>query len=271
MSAGVYDESHLNSLAGERGRLWRVMRLASGDGLRGRSAMRRINVRTTTGDEVTLDEALIGQLRTNLAGQVLGTGERCYEEAREVFNGMIDRHPSLIVRCIGVADVLQAVRFARSSNLLVSVRGGGYNVAGNAVCEGGIMVDLSPMHGVRVDPSRRKARAEGGATWRMLDRETQSFGLATTGGVVSTTGIAGLTLGGGIGWLARLHGLACDNLLSADVARRTRPNVRRKHVVHLKGASGYLEGHPAGPIQLGKQLRPPVRGIGEPEVPFFVC
>jgi FAD/FMN-containing dehydrogenase len=179
--------------------------------------MRKINVKTTTGDELMIDEALLGQLRTNLAGQVHGQGDRGYEGAREVFNGMIDRHPSLIVRCTGVADVLQAVRFARSFNLLVSVRGGGHNVAGNAVCEGGIMIDLSPMTSVRVDALRRIARAEGGTTWRTLDRETQSFRLATTGGVVSTTGIAGLTLGGGIGWLARLHGLACDNLLSADV------------------------------------------------------
>jgi FAD/FMN-containing dehydrogenase len=179
--------------------------------------MGRINVRTTTGDEVMIDEALLAQLRTNLAGQVLGRGDRGYQEAREVFNGMINRHPSLIVRCTGVADVLQAVRFARSSNLLVSVRGGGHNVAGNAVCEGGIMIDLSPMTSVRVDPLRRTARAAGGAPWRTLDRETQSFRLATTGGLISTTGIAGLTLGGGLGWLARLHGLTCDNLLSADI------------------------------------------------------
>ncbi len=179
--------------------------------------MGRINVRTATGDEVMIEEEFLGQLRTNLAGQVLGRGDRGYEEARRVFNGMIDRRPSLIVRCTGAADVIQAVRFARSSNLLVSVRGGGHNVAGNAVCEDGIIIDLSPMISVRVDPVRRTARAEGGVTWRRLDRETQSFGLATTGGVVSTTGIAGLTLGGGIGWLARLHGLTCDNLLSADV------------------------------------------------------
>ena len=114
--------------------------------------MGQINVRTTTGDEVMIDEAFLGQLRTNLAGQVYGRDDRGYEEAREVFNGMIDRHPSLIVRCNGVADVLQVVRFARSSNLLVSVRGGGHNVAGNAVCERGIMIDLSPMTSVRVDP-----------------------------------------------------------------------------------------------------------------------
>ena len=179
--------------------------------------MGQIDVRMTTGDKVIIEEALLGQLRTNLAGQVLVRGDRGYDESRAVFNGMIDRRPSLIVRCNSVTDVLQAVRFARASNLLVSVRGGGHNVAGNAVCEGGIMIDLSPMTGVRVDPLRRTARAEGGIAWKALDRETQSFRLATTGGVVSTTGIAGLTLGGGIGWLARLHGLTCDNLLSADV------------------------------------------------------
>ena len=179
--------------------------------------MGRVSVRTAIGDEVMIEEELLGQLRTNLAGQVLGRCDRGYEEARRVFNGMIDRRPSLIVQCTGVADMIQAVRFARSSNLLVSVRAGGHNVAGNAVCEDGIMIDLSPMTSVRVDPVRGTVRAEGGVTWRRLDRDTQSFGLATTGGVVSTTGIAGLTLGGGIGWLARLHGLTCDNLLSADV------------------------------------------------------
>src|SRR5947208_13461046 len=130
---------------------------------------------------------------------------------------MIDRHPALIARCTGAADVMAAVRVARANELLVSVRGGGHNLAGNAVCEGGLMIDLSPMKSVRVDPARRTARAEAGLTWGEYNRETQAFGLASTGGVVSTTGIAGLTLGGGLGWLMGKHGLSCDNLLSADI------------------------------------------------------
>jgi FAD/FMN-containing dehydrogenase len=130
---------------------------------------------------------------------------------------MIDRRPALIVRCSGPADVIHAVNFARANNLLVSVRGGGHNAAGNAVCDGGIVIDLSRMKGVQVDLDRRTARVQGGVTWGELDHETQVFGLATPGGVVSTTGVAGLTLGGGLGWLRRKHGLSCDNLLSADV------------------------------------------------------
>src|SRR5712672_737942 len=130
---------------------------------------------------------------------------------------MIDRRPALIARCAGVADAIAAVRFARANELLVSVRGGGHNITGNAVCEGGLMIDLSPMKSVRVDPAQRTARAEAGLTWGEYNRETQAFGLASTGGVVSTTGIAGLTLGGGLGWLGGKHGLSCDNLLSANI------------------------------------------------------
>jgi FAD/FMN-containing dehydrogenase len=130
---------------------------------------------------------------------------------------MIDKKPALIVRGAGVADVISAVRFARAHNLLVAVRGGGHNVAGNAVCDGGIVIDLSRMKAIRVDPTKHTARAEGGVTWGEFDHETQAHGLATTGGFVSTTGIAGLTLGGGLGWLMGLYGLACDNLLSVDL------------------------------------------------------
>src|SRR5262245_32066448 len=130
---------------------------------------------------------------------------------------MIDHRPLIVVHCAGVADVIHAVSFARDNGLLVSVRGGGHNVSGNAVCDGGLMIDLSPMKSVHVDPNSKTARAEPGVTWGEFDRETQAFGLATTGGLVSTTGIAGLTLGGGLGWLMGNHGLACDNLISVDV------------------------------------------------------
>jgi len=152
-----------------------------------------------------------------LRGRLLGPGTDGYEAARCVWNGMIDRRPALIARCAGPADVIAVVRFAREHGLLLAVKGGGHNITGNAVCEGGLMLDLSPMKGVRVDPQRRTARAEAGLNWGEYNRETQAFGLASTGGVVSTTGIAGLTLGGGLGWLQGKHGLSCDNLLSADI------------------------------------------------------
>jgi FAD/FMN-containing dehydrogenase len=164
-----------------------------------------------------VDDEAIGALEAGLRGEMLRPGDDGYETARRVWNGMIDRRPALIARCAGVADVVHAVNVARTYDLLVAVRGGGHNVAGNAVCDGGLVIDLSRLKGIRVDPAARTVRAEGGVTWGELDHETQAFGLATTGGQVSTTGIAGLTLGGGYGWLARSFGLACDNLLAADV------------------------------------------------------
>ena len=140
-----------------------------------------------------------------------------YDEARKIWNGMIDKRPALIARCVGVADVIASVNFARDNSLLMSVRGGGHNVGGSAVCESGIMLDLSLMKGVRVDPVSRTARAEPGLLLGEFDRETLAMGLATTAGTVSDTGIAGLTLGGGLGWLASKYGLTCDNVLSMDV------------------------------------------------------
>jgi len=152
-----------------------------------------------------------------LRGRVLQPGAEGYDAAREIWNGMIDRRPALIVRCAGAADAVRAVNYAREHNLLLAVRGGGHSAAGSSMCDGGLAIDLSPMKGIRVDPARRTVRAAAGVTWGELDAETQAFGLATTGGVVSTTGIAGLTLGGGIGWLGRTHGLSCDNLVSVDI------------------------------------------------------
>jgi FAD/FMN-containing dehydrogenase len=164
-----------------------------------------------------LDDNAIGVLRASLRGALLQPGDAGYDAARKIDNAMIDRHPALIARCAGAADVIAAVRFARQRDITVSVRAGGHNVAGNAVCDDGLVIDVSPMKGIRVDPVVRTAQAQAGATWGDFDAETQAFGLATTGGVISTTGIAGLTLGGGVGWLNGRFGLACDNLLSADV------------------------------------------------------
>jgi FAD/FMN-containing dehydrogenase len=151
------------------------------------------------------------------SGELLRPGEEGYEEARRVHNGMIDKHPGLIARCRGVADIVAAVNHARDHKAEISIRGGGHNVAGRAVTEGGVMIDLSLMRGIHVDPVGRSARAQGGVTWGELNRETQLHGLAVTGGTISTTGIAGLTLGGGLGWLMAKHGLAADNLVSAEV------------------------------------------------------
>jgi FAD/FMN-containing dehydrogenase len=179
--------------------------------------MTDLRVVTTEGTDAILEEGAVHDFAANLRGPLLRPGDDSYDQARKVWNGMIDRRPALIARCAGVADVIAAVRFARTNGLLVSVRGGGHNITGNAVCEGGLMIDLSPMKSVRVDPAKHIARAEAGLTWGEYNRETQVFGLASTGGVVSTTGIAGLTLGGGLGWLHGKHGLSCDNLLSADL------------------------------------------------------
>jgi FAD/FMN-containing dehydrogenase len=162
-------------------------------------------------------ETAIRRLAETLRGVLLRPGDDAYEVARSVWNASIDRRPALIARCTGTADVVAAVEFARDEELVVAVRGGGHNVAGNAVCDDGLVIDLSTMKGIRVDPLARTARAQGGLTWGDVDHETQTFGLATTGGLVSSTGIAGFTLGGGIGWLGRKYGLACDNLISADV------------------------------------------------------
>lgn len=161
--------------------------------------------------------ATLTDLRARMRGQALQPGDDGYDAARQVWNAMIDRRPAVIARCTGVGDVLDALAFARAHELVVAVRGGGHNVAGNGVCDGGLVIDLSPMKSMRIDPAKRIARAEPGLTWGDFDRETQAFGLAITGGIQSTTGIAGFTLGGGFGYLARKHGLTCDNLLSADM------------------------------------------------------
>ncbi|GAC1325333.1 MAG: FAD-binding oxidoreductase [Chloroflexota bacterium] len=167
--------------------------------------------------EAGTTNTVFGALAAQLRGAVIASDDGAYDAARRVWNGMIDRRPQLIVRCAGVADVIASVNFARENGLPVSIRGGAHNVAGNAVAEGGLMIDLSGMKGIHVDPRQKTVRAEPGVLWGELDHETQAFGLATTGGQVSHTGIAGLTLGGGIGNLMRKYGCTVDNLLSVDI------------------------------------------------------
>jgi len=171
----------------------------------------------THGTPVTLSATKVERFASGLAGRLLRQSDRDYDEARRVWNGMVDKRPALIARCAGTADVVASVRFAREHDLLISVRGGGHNYAGKSVCEGGLMIDLSPMKGIIVDPGRQTVRAGAGLRLGEFDQATQAHGLATTLGVNTDTGIAGLTLGGGYGWLGGRFGLACDNLLAAEV------------------------------------------------------
>jgi FAD/FMN-containing dehydrogenase len=209
-------------------------------------------------------------------GELLRPGDRGYDERRRVHNGLIDRRPAAIADCHGVADVVDAVRLASELGLEVSVRGGGHNVAGRATIDDGLMIDLSSMNGIRVDPAARTVRAEGGVLWRELNRETQLHALATTGGVVGSTGIAGLTLGGGIGWLMPKYGLALDNLRSVDVVLSNGRVVQASAVEHpdlfwaLRGGGGNFgiatsleyELHDVGPtITGGVVVHPFTRGF----------
>ena len=172
---------------------------------------------TADGSSITLDDKKITEFRSALRGELIMNDHAAYESARRVWNGNIDRRPALIARCAGVADVQRAVTFTRTHSLRLSIRDGGHSAPGYGTNDGGIVIDLSMMKGIRVDPDARSVRAQGGVIWRELDHETCAFGLATTGGTVSNTGIVGLTLGGGLGWLMGKHGLAIDNLISADV------------------------------------------------------
>jgi FAD/FMN-containing dehydrogenase len=232
--------------------------------------MADLSMTTTTGSHIVIEGTTVETFKTSLRGELLRPGDTDYDEARKVWNGMIDKRPGLIARCTGVADVISAVDFARTHQLLVSVRGGGHNIPGNAVCNGGLMIDLACMRSVRVDPVRRTARAEGGVTWGEFDHETQAFGLATTGGSVSDTGIAGLSLGGGLGWLAGKCGLSCDNLLSADVVTAggkvlvASANEHADLFWGLRGGGGNFgivtsfeyQLHPVGPVLAGMVLHP---------------
>lgn len=215
-----------------------------------------------TPSEVTVDAEAIQEFTSGLRGPVLAPGDVGYDEARRIWNGLIDRRPALIVQCTGAADVVDAVNFAREHDLVLSVKGGGHNVAGNAVNDGGLVIDLSQMRGVHVDPATQTVRAEGGATWGDADRETQLFGLAVPGGVVSTTGIAGLTLHGGVGHLRRKYGMSIDNLLSVDIVtadgvlRRASSSENEELFWAVRGAgsnfgvvtSFEFQAHPVGPM-----------------------
>jgi FAD/FMN-containing dehydrogenase len=173
-----------------------------------------------------MDATAVDELSASFGGELVRPGDPDYDERRRVWNGSIDRHPALIARCHGEADVVAAVRFAAGTDLPVAVRGGGHSFPGHSVCDDGIVIDLGPMKGVRVDPEAQTAKAQAGLLWGELDRETQPFGLATTGGFVSHTGVAGLTLGGGIGWLHRKHGLTIDQLRSVDLVTAAGDSVR---------------------------------------------
>src|SRR6266566_3716775 len=165
----------------------------------------------------SLDAEALADLRADFRGDVIEPGGAGYDDARSGFNGMFDRRPAAILRPTGTADVIRAIGLARSRGLPLAIRGGGHSVAGFNSCDDGIVIDMSRMTGIRVDPQKRTARSQGGATWAMFDRETQAFGLATTGGRMTSTGVVGFTIGSGSGWLERKFGFAGDNMIRADV------------------------------------------------------
>jgi FAD/FMN-containing dehydrogenase len=179
--------------------------------------METLEAMTLTNGPTTLDDEVVQAFAERLRGPLFTPDDAGYDDARAIYNGMIDKHPALVARCANVADVIAGVNFAREHDLLLAIKGGGHNGPGLALCDGGLVLDLSAMNGVRVDPENRTARVEGGATWGDVDHATHAFGLATPSGVISTTGVGGLTLGGGHGYLTRKYGLTVDNLLSADI------------------------------------------------------
>lgn len=227
--------------------------------------------------EIFLSEDAIEKLKGLIQGDVLLPSHEDYDEVRKIWNAMIDKRPAIIVRCTGPADVIDAVKFAREHDLLVSVRGGGHNVAGTSLCDDGMLIDLSLMKGVRVDPKAKTVRAQAGATLGDLDRETQVFGLALPSGIVTTTGIAGLTLGGGFGWLSRKYGLSCDNLISVDMVTADGEFLTVSETEYedlfwgLRGGGGNFgivtsfkyNLKPVGPIVLGGMLLHPMEDAPE--------
>src|SRR5262245_3109755 len=224
------------------------------------------------GAAARIDDTAVDGFKAGLLGRTIRPGDDAYDEARKVWNGMFDRRPALIARCAGTADVISAVNFARDRGLEVAVRGGGHSFPGHSVCDGGLVIGLSPMKGIRVDHATRTVRAQPGVKWIEFDHETQAFGLATTGGTVSDTGIAGLTLGGGLGWLSSKHGLTVDNLISADVVLADGRLVTASAAENqdlfwgLRGGSGNFgvvtsfeyQLHPVGPTILGGMVAYPL-------------
>ncbi len=219
-------------------------------------------------------DASLTEFRTSLRGQLLLPGQPGYDEARRIHNAMIDKHPAMILRCAGVADVMAAVKFARQQGIVVSVRGTGHNVAGISLCDDGLVIDLSAMKGIHADPGARTARVEPGVTWAELNHELQPFGLAATGGFVGTTGVGGLTLGGGLGWMVRKHGCALDNLLSVDVVTAENQFLRASATENpdlcwgIRGGGGNFgiitsfefQVYPAGTVLAGLVLHPLSKG-----------
>ena len=224
-----------------------------------------LKVATLDGASATISEESVAEFSTRMRGQVIQPDDDAYEQARMVWNGNIDRRPALIAQCNGVGDVIDSVNFARENNLRLAIRGGAHSAAGYGTCDGGIVIDLSGMKGIQVDPEKRTARAQAGVQWGDLDKDTQAFGLATAGGIISNTGIAGLTLGGGLGWLMGKHGLSIDNVLSFDLVTadgkflKASENENADLFWGLRGGGGNFgivtsfeyRLHPVGPMVLG--------------------
>jgi len=239
--------------------------------------MSDITLKTRDGRNVAITAATVDALRGTLRGRFCLPGDDGYDEARTIWNAMTDRRPGAIVRCAGAADVRLSVKFARDNGLLLAVRGGGHNIAGNAVCDGGLMIDLSLMKSVRIDPWQRRAWVEPGATLGDFDKEAQAHGLATPLGINSTTGVAGLTLGGGFGWITRKYGMSIDNLMSADVVTAAgdflRANERENSDLYwgIRGGGGNFgiitsfefQLHPVGPEVLSGLIVHPFAKAGE--------
>jgi FAD/FMN-containing dehydrogenase len=231
-------------------------------------------VATLSGCDRDIPAGAVQKFAGQLSGKLLLPADAGYDDARTVWNRMIDRRPAMIARCARADDVVAAVHFARQHDLLLSVRSGGHNVTGHAVCERGLMIDLSPMKAIRVDPGQRLASVEAGLTWKEFDTATQTYGLATTGGIISSTGVAGLTLGGGHGWLMRRHGLACDNLVAVELVTADGRRLRASHAEHadlfwgVRGGGGNFgivtsfefRLHPISTVLGGMLLFPLTRG-----------
>ena len=212
----------------------------------------------------------VAELKTRMRGSVLEAADAGYDDARKLWNGMIDKRPAIIARCAGVSDVVESVNYARENRLQLAIRGGSHSAAGLATCDDGLVIDLSHMKGIRVDPAAGTAHVQGGCLWADVDRETQLFGLATTGGTVPNTGVSGLTLGGGLGWLMGKHGLACDNLLYVDLVTADGTCVTASETQHpdlfwaLRGGGGNFgvatafgfRLHEVGPVLGGMVIHP---------------